>query len=66
MKQVILASRSPRRKTLLKQLGLKFIVSPSRMDEIFNPRLKPKGQVEALCNYAGLVLFEGPERGEHY
>lgn len=48
MKMIILASKSPRRKTLLKQLGLNFIVLPSLVDESLNARLKPKGQAEAL------------------
>lgn len=48
MKTIILASKSPRRKSLLKQLGLKFTVLPSNIEEKFNPRLKPRGQAEAL------------------
>lgn len=34
MKQIILASQSPRRKELLEQLGLDFIVCPSDVEEI--------------------------------
>lgn len=34
MKQIILASQSPRRKELLEQLGLEFIVCPSDVEEI--------------------------------
>ena len=48
MKSIILASTSPRRSTLLKQLGLKFTVVPSLIEEKFNPRLRPRGQAEAL------------------
>lgn len=48
MKLIVLASTSARRRTLLKQLGLKFIVVPSLVEERLNPRLKPKGQAEAL------------------
>ncbi len=48
MKLIVLASASARRKTLLKQLGLKFIIIPSLVEERLNPRLKPRGQAEAL------------------
>jgi len=48
IKNIILASKSPRRKSLLRQLGLKFVVVPSKIEEKLNPRLKPRGQAEAL------------------
>src|SRR5688500_10670215 len=48
MKKIILASSSPRRKILLMQLGLSFVVDPSDYEEKLNPRLKPKGQAEFL------------------
>ena len=48
MRSIVLASSSPRRKALLKQLGLQFDVVNSGVDEKFNLRLKPKGQAEAL------------------
>lgn len=48
MKTIILASKSQRRKSLLRQMGIKFVVIPSLADEKLNPRLKPKGQAEAL------------------
>jgi septum formation protein len=49
MRKIILASASPRRKQLLKQLGLEFEVVPSDIEEVFNPRLKPRHQVEELA-----------------
>ncbi len=49
MRQIILASTSPRRKKLLKQLGLAFTVVSSDIEEKLNPRLKPRGQVELLA-----------------
>jgi septum formation protein len=49
MRKIILASISPRRKQLLKQLGLEFEVVPSDVEEVFNPRLKPRHQVEELA-----------------
>lgn len=49
MRRIILASTSPRRKQLLKQLGIEFEVVPSEVVEKFNPRLKPRHQVEELA-----------------
>ncbi len=49
MRKIILASASPRRKQLLKQLGLDFEVIPSNVEEVLNPRLKPRHQVEELA-----------------
>lgn len=48
MKKLILASGSPRRKQLLKQIGLDFDIIVSNVDEKLNPRLKPLTQVEQL------------------
>ncbi|MBP9718856.1 MAG: septum formation inhibitor Maf [Candidatus Levybacteria bacterium] len=48
MRQIILASQSPRRKKLLEQIGLSFTTVPSNIEEKLNPRLKPKGQAEEL------------------
>jgi septum formation protein len=47
-KQIILASTSPRRKALLKQIGLEFIIVPSDIEEKLNPRYKPRRQAEIL------------------
>lgn len=49
MRKIILASTSPRRKQLLKQLGLEFEVIPSNVEEVLNPRLKPRHQAEELA-----------------
>ena len=48
MKQLILASSSPRRKQLLEMLGLSFEVYPSNIEELVNPKLAPIHQVEVL------------------
>lgn len=48
MKRLVLASASPRRKKLLKQIGLEFEVLPTNIEEKLNPRLKPLHQVESL------------------
>jgi septum formation protein len=48
MKQLILASASPRRKQLLEMLGLQFTVYPSAIPESLTPGLSPSKQVERL------------------
>lgn len=45
---IILASTSPRRKQLLKLLGVEFTAVSSDVDEKLNPRLKPRRQAEVL------------------
>lgn len=58
MKQIILASASPRRKKLLEQIGLSIKVIPSNIDEKLNPRLKPKGQAEELSLEKAQVISD--------
>ncbi|HEY5586568.1 MAG TPA: Maf family protein [Ruminiclostridium sp.] len=41
VKDIILASASPRRQQLLKQIGIKFTVIPSQLDEVMNTALEP-------------------------
>ena len=48
MKTIILASASPRRRELLKQLGLKFTVEPSNCEERMDSRLEPHELAKAL------------------
>ncbi len=49
MKQIVLASQSPRRKNLLSQINLTFIIHPSSVDEEFDPSLDPGTIVEHLA-----------------
>lgn len=49
MKKIILASASPRRKALLEQTGLKFIVCPSNYREIIDETLPPQKLVEKFA-----------------
>lgn len=58
MKQIILASESPRRKKLLEQIGLDVKVVPSNIDEKLNPRLKPKTQAETLSTQKARVVSQ--------
>ncbi|MFH1833208.1 MAG: Maf family protein [Candidatus Levyibacteriota bacterium] len=48
MKKIILASASPRREELLKNIGLKFSVEPSNLDENMTLNLKPAKLAEFL------------------
>ena len=48
-KKLILASRSPRRRQLLKQVGLEFTVRPSTIDEAAVPICAPRAYAEKLA-----------------
>ncbi|MBU4002372.1 MAG: Maf family protein, partial [Proteobacteria bacterium] len=48
-KQLILASKSPRRRYLLKQAGLEFSVIPSSVDEKSVPVSSPSEYVKTLA-----------------
>lgn len=49
MKRLVLASCSPRRREILKQLGLKFEVKPSGIDEIFPEECPPEKAAAAIA-----------------
>ena len=54
--EIILASKSPRRKELLKKLGIKFKIDPSEYKEDMNLKLKPQGLAKRLsCEKAKAV-----------
>lgn len=55
--QLILASMSPRRISLLKNLGLEFEVLPSGIDEIVDPSLSPEEVVAQLAEQKALDIF---------
>lgn len=46
--RVILASASPRRASLLAQIGVSYEIDPSRIEEVVPPGLAPAGVVEIL------------------
>ncbi|MEW9670853.1 nucleoside triphosphate pyrophosphatase [Ammoniphilus sp. 3BR4] len=48
-REIILASSSPRRQEMLRNLGLKFIIHPSGADESVDDGLKPDAIVEMLA-----------------
>ncbi len=47
--RIVLASRSPRRKILLKQIGLRFTTHPSRIPEDFHPRHSARRNAERIA-----------------
>jgi septum formation protein len=49
MKPLILASQSPRRKYLLKQIGMKFRIIPSRVAEVFLSRQSPGENAQRIA-----------------
>ncbi|MBU0995886.1 MAG: septum formation inhibitor Maf [Proteobacteria bacterium] len=60
---IILASKSPRRKYLLSQAGLKFSVMPSAFDESSIPVVKPETYVQILAeNKAADIASRYPEK----
>lgn len=61
MKKIVLASGSPRRKHLLRTLGLKFETKVSKIDEILNPRLKPENQPAYLSRIKALEVSSKEE-----
>lgn len=54
MNQIILASQSPRRKNLLSQINLTFIIHPSSLKEDYDPSLDPGTIVEHLASMKAL------------
>ncbi|MDO6506283.1 Maf family protein [Colwellia sp. 4_MG-2023] len=57
MKQLILASQSPRRKTLLAQLGYQFNTQPANIDESVYCNEKPEDYVIRLAKEKALTVF---------
>lgn len=60
--QMILASASPRRAALLKQLGLRFEVSPQSLDESRRPGEKAGDFVQRLATEKAQAGWRGSER----
>jgi septum formation protein len=61
--KLILASMSPRRKDLLKSLGLSFEVKPSTIEEIMDPDLEPEQLVLNLAQQKTQDVFESLSNG---
>lgn len=58
MKQIILASGSPRRKELLEKIGLKFRAVESNFKEYVDLKLKPHELVKKLCLEKAKAVFK--------
>lgn len=63
--QIILASQSPRRRELLRQMGLTdFIIRPARGEEIADPSLSPDRLVEALSRQKAAEVADCSDPGD--
>lgn len=62
---LILASKSPRRKELLEQVGLTFQCIPARGEEVNDANLSPGELVEALSRQKALEVAESQEEQLH-
>ena len=58
--RIVLASQSPRRKILLKQIGIRFTAHPSRIPEEFFPKQSPRRNAERIA------LEKATEVAKHY
>ena len=58
MRKIILASKSPRRVRLLKQLGLKFVVDPSDYHEDMSLAMPPRNLAEFLALEKGKAVLK--------
>lgn len=56
MNPIVLASRSPRRKALLQQINLPFIVHPSEVEEHLDENIEPPLLVEMLARQKALDI----------
>ncbi len=63
MESVILASGSPRRQELLKQMGLEFEVIPAEIDEVFLPSVSPVEMVQRLACQKAAFVAEQKQKG---
>jgi len=58
MKQIVLASSSPRRKALLEKAGLKFIVYPSNYEELIDEKLFPAKLAKKLSLEKAKAIYK--------
>jgi septum formation protein len=63
MKPLILASQSPRRKNLLKQIGMKFRVVPSRTAEVILPHQSPGENAQRIALEKALEVAARLKKG---
>ncbi|KKQ83862.1 MAG: septum formation protein Maf, partial [Candidatus Woesebacteria bacterium GW2011_GWB1_38_8] len=58
MRKIILASTSPRRKELLEQIGLEFLIEPSGYEEDMNQKMSPEELARFLSHQKALDVAE--------
>lgn len=58
MKTIILASKSPRRKELLKKAGIKFKIVESGLKESLDPKLEPRQLAKKLSLEKAKTVYE--------
>ena len=63
MPKFILASQSPRRAQLLRQLGIEFDTIPSNVDESLIPRVKPVAYVKKLASMKAKAVAKKVKEG---
>lgn len=63
MREIILASASPRRAELLKQIGLEFSIMPSDIEERIDVSLPPEEVVQRLALDKAMSIAEKVEKG---
>lgn len=63
MQKFILASQSPRRAELLRQLGLNFDIMPSNIDESVIPKVKPVAYVKKLASLKAKAVAKQVKEG---
>ncbi|MCI0653561.1 MAG: Maf family nucleotide pyrophosphatase [Methylococcaceae bacterium] len=61
--QLVLASASPRRRRLLEQIGLRFVVKPAEIDEGRLPDESPEQTVERLAGEKSAQVFAAAPEG---
>ncbi|MGH8558137.1 MAG: Maf family protein [Methylococcales bacterium] len=61
--QLVLASASPRRRRLLEQIGLRFVVQPAEIDEGRLPDESPEQTVRRLAAEKSAQVFAGAPEG---
>ncbi len=61
--RLILASQSPRRRLLLKQIGLRFTVRPSRVEELFSSRESPGRNAKRIALEKAFDVARSTPRG---
>jgi septum formation protein len=63
LRHLVLASQSPRRIGLLRQIGLEPEIRPSSVDERFDPALDPEANARALAVAKAMDVSAGVEHG---